>query len=685
MIRKLERQIFFKNLFVLGTFLFFIELTIRFNTGCSFFDWSTLRIFISSYILSSLYSLFIMNFKNRTVKILNTIISFLLTVYAWVEVNLFSYIGFFMGVGNAEQGTKIVDYIKDFIVAAKWQSYLFIIPFVLYLIYIWYIEKKINEYLLNKTAVFKFENSTLIKKVYSYVKAFIIILLLSGVYYFTLISDVMQNKLQVIDNTKLILSNENPNLSVSQFGVYIYGLSDIAVNTFNITREEDIGDIIANQNGDLIKDKTREIDDSAWEYLIQNENRNIYKKLNDYFINREITPKNEKTGIFEGKNLIVILMESVNYISIDKDRYPTIYKLWSEGISFRNNYSPRNNCSTGNNEMTVMTSLYTINHTCTANKYKNNIYPEAIFNMFNDLGYKTTSYHNYSDHYYSRKTIHKNMGSGQYYNAGDLKIKWSSVYEEWPSDVDFITQSVPKFIYEDKFMVFMSSVTTHQPYMVSSEYGDKNLDKLSDTDYSKSVKRYMSKMYELDKALELLLQELEISGKLDDTVIALFCDHYPYGLSNKDINTVLDYDVNVNLEVDRTPMIIYNSKIDAEVIYEYTSIIDLLPTLLNMFNVSYDPRLYLGYDIFSDYDHRTYFADGSWQDKVGFYSASKGKFIPSGEEVYTSEEIKEINNEIILKQSMSSLAIKNDYFNYLFKKINEYSELLSNKDLESEE
>ena len=123
-------------------------------------------------------------------------------------------------------------------------------------------------------------------------------------------------------------------------------------------------------------------------------------------------------------------MESVNYIAIDKDRYPTIYKLWSEGTSFRNNYSPRNSCSTGNNEMTVMTSLFTINQTCTANRYKNNIYPESVFNMFKDLDYVTTSYHDYGDHYYSRKTIHKNMGSGQYYNASDLNIKWSSLYEE---------------------------------------------------------------------------------------------------------------------------------------------------------------------------------------------------------------------------------------------------------------
>ena len=52
-----------------------------------------------------------------------------------------------------------------------------------------------------------------------------------------------------------------------------------------------------------------------------------YNKLNNYFINRNITPKNEYTGIFEGKNLIVILMESTNEIFINEKEYPTLYKL----------------------------------------------------------------------------------------------------------------------------------------------------------------------------------------------------------------------------------------------------------------------------------------------------------------------------------------------------------------------
>src|SRR5574344_2670090 len=139
-------------------------------------------------------------------------------------------------------------------------------------------------------------------------------------------------------------------------------------------------------------------------------------------------------------------MESTNDIAINEEEYPNIYKLYSEGIHFNNNYSPRNNCSTGNNEMTVMTSLFTINNTCTANTYKKKTYFESIFNLFNNAGYQTSSYHDYAEYYYDRKTIHPNMGSMHYYNVVDLGIRWTSEYKEWPSDVDLLTTATPYFI-----------------------------------------------------------------------------------------------------------------------------------------------------------------------------------------------------------------------------------------------
>ena len=686
---KLGKRIF-KNSLVFFVFIFAIEIIIKFNIESPFWDWSTFRIALGTVMLSVIIGMIVARDNKWWRNISATLIALFILIYSWVEVNLFHYLGFFMGAGNAEQGTKVMDYLPDMVKSSKWETYLTIIPFVLIVLYYWWFSKLIRQKKLQKTIYFNFKLERKLSKVLTYLVISLGLILLGVGYYATLKLNFMQNKLQSVKNTTLFIYPENANLAVSQFGVLTYCVTDLTSQALGIEVDEmdDFGDYPQNNNHQppTNPDLSRNIDDYSWEQVIANEKNTTYNKINKYLINREITPKNDYTGIFEGKNLIYILMESVNDIAINEEYFPNIYKLYSEGISFRNNYTPKNSCSTGNNEMTAMTSLFTINNTCTANTYKNNKYFQAVFNQFNNAGYQTSSYHNYVEFYYYRKTIHPNMGSMSYRNAAALSIPWSSVYEMWPSDVALVEKATPYFINEDKFMAFLTTVSTHQPYSISSNMGDKHIKKFSGTKYSTAIKRYLSKMTELDAAIGSLLQKLEEAGKLEDTVIALFADHYPYGLTNGQIKEVLPYNVSVRDEVDRTPMIIYNAGTEPEQVYKYTSIIDLLPTLLNMFNLNYDPRLYFGHDIFSDHPGRTVFAEGSWQDSVGYYSATSGKFTPINDEnkTYTKEELVEINAGINAMQKTSALAIRNNYFNYLDKALAKYPKQLPLEEITEE-
>ena len=659
-----------RNIIVLFLFFFSTEMIVRLVTNIEP-GYGILRIVISSFIFAVFISLITSYFNKTISKIIKITLCSLITIYTWAEVGLYNYIGFYMGIGNSEQGTKTLSYIMDFLKSMKISYYLIFIPIILLILYYIFIDKK-----LLKFEEIKQSKRIGIKKILPTIFSLVTIIAFSILYYATIITPSMQNKLQIISNKSLFKYPENSNLSVSQFGVLLYGITDINSYIFNIT-SDDISLINfnnINKTEEVVTDYTRKIDDTAWNKLIENETDTTKNKLNNYFINRSITPKNNYTGIFKDKNLIVILMESVNEIALNKEYFPNIWKIYNEGISFRNNYSPRNNCSTGNNEMTVMTSLYSINNTCTANRYKNNEYFQAIFNIFKNSNYNVTSYHSYTDKYYYRHTIHPNMGSNKFYGVNDLKMEYSEVYEEWPSDVTFFETAMPYFVNEDKFMAFLTTVTTHQTYNVPSTLGDKYVDLFKDTSYSLTTKRYLSKMTELDKALGYMLDELEKKGKLDDTVIALFADHYPYGLTNTQINSVLDYDVNDRMEVDRTPMVIYNSETPSKEVTKYTSLVDLLPTILNMFDLNYDPRLYLGTDIMSDYVGRVAFADGSWQDEVGYYKATSGKFTETNDKgkTYTDEELMNINNEINAKQKMSAQAIKSNYFKYLKEGLDKY-------------
>lgn len=683
MIKKIVTNRVILNTFILTMFTFITEMVVRLFTEASLTDIAVFRIFISSLMLSLIWSFLAHFLPKLGARIMNIIYIIFVSVYSFIEFGLFNFLGFFMGVGNSEQGTKVLGYIRDFMAALEPKYYLILGVGVLFILYYVIIDRLIMK---NKK---RNDELSLLQKGYIEVVTIVVILLLCGGYYLTIRSEKMQNELQTDSNYALWLYPENSNLAVNNFGVLMYGFSDIRSSILGIDAN-DVAKLYKQKEKGKDKDDEvvpvdyqRHIDDTAWIKLNENTKDENLKTLNDYFMNRKITPKNEMTGIFEGKNLILILMESVNEISIlNQEYFPTLYKLYHEGISFTNNYTPRNNCSTGNNELTSLSSMFTINNTCTANRYVNNKYYQGAFYMFRNKGYSATSYHDYTEQYYQRTKMHQSLGSEKFYSVTDLGMTYNPKYEEWPDDADMFKHAKDFYMKDDKFFAYFATVSTHQTYNVPSELGDRYREKYEKLGYSTTLSRYLSKMQVLDEAMAELLSELESEGKLEDTVIAMFGDHYPYGLNDKQINEFMEknnagYEVNHILrkrnDIDRIPMLIYNAGMEPMVVDQYTSLLDLLPTLMNMFNLDYDPRLYMGTDIFSD-DHasRVVFADGSWQDENGYYYAPGSKMNYFGDKTYTNEELKEINLEIKERQKMSASAIENNYYKYLFEGVEKY-------------
>lgn len=674
---------FFKNRVVLSTmilsaFTYITEMIVRIFTGAPFNDFAVVRILLSSIIIS-LFVSFIGHFLPKLgQRILNIIYILFVGIYNFAEFGLSSYIGFFMGIGNADQGTKVGEFIRDFFSSYKVIHYTILIPLIIFLIYYIFIDRFVTKNLKRNSEF------TLIQKIYIEVVTVVIIIILSSAYYATIRLDNFKNKLQTESNYGLWLYPENSNLTVNNFGVLMFGFCDIKASilhidadyVMNLNLNKSVIENKENNNEVVPVDLERKIDDTSWKELISKTNDGTFKSLNNYFINRSITPKNDMTGKFKDKNLIIIMMESVNEIAIYNEEYfPTLYKMYHEGISFKNNYSPRNNCSTGNNEFTVLSSLFTINNTCTANTYASNKYPEAVFNIFNNAGYKTSAYHDYTQKFYRRSKILPNLGANKYYGVEDLKIPYSTNYTE-ADDKDMFIAAQKYYMNEDKFMAYFATVTPHQSYIDSQICSERYYKKYRDLGYSSNLSRYLSKMQVMDEAFQELLKQLEETDKLKDTVIAVFGDHFPYGLTDSQINEFLEknnagYTINrnstTNKNVDKTPMFIYNSEMEPLVVEDYTTIIDLLPTLLNMFDLEYDPRLYLGTDIFSNtHSSRAVFADGSWTNERGYYHApnSSMKYL-EGAEKYTDKELMYINQEISNRQKMSASAIKSNYFNYL--------------------
>ena len=663
--RNFYDNTFVMNFMLMFSSLLFVELIVKLINGYSIISWSSVRIIVGLSIISLILSFAISYLKSYQQKIITCVIAFAFSAYSCIQLGFLKFLGVYASLQSANQAGAVKDYISDFLKSFNPLFLTTFIPFIgLVVIYIF-----------NKRRIYKVNHYRL-----GFVCAIAVTLLGCG--YFELVEqECFQNDLQTVSNHELFLTASNPMLTVSEYGTLGFMLMDARNAAFPIEVKSKvfISAKVKESSGEVIKG----IDDSVWQSIIDEETDEELKKLSSYFMNRSKATKNDMTGVFKDKNLIVLMLESVNDIFLEYPEYfPNINRIMNGGWNWENYYSPRNACATLNNEFSGMTSLYSINNTCTAKTYIDNTYFESIFNIFRNSGYYAFSGHDYTEHYYPRSIIHPNMGSERYYGVEDLNIPYDpNNYKNWAYDDDFI-KSILNILdgvtdSNDRFMTWLTTVSSHQPYNRDSNQGNKYYGMTEGTGYHTDIRHYMSKLKIVDVALGVLLDGLEKRGILDDTVIVLFGDHYPYGIDTNVLNTVMSYDTNVDMNAEQVPFIIYNSEITEAHPYtygEYATYVDILPTIANLFDLNYESRLYMGEDLFSEnYTSIAIFADGSWKNEDTYFKNSSG-----GDSVnnyssfeHTTDELKYINEDIAARLTNSVNAVKYNYFAYLKEKVDE--------------
>ena len=653
--KKVINNTYFRLLFTMVLGLFAEEMIFRIINEADLLTLSTLRILVEVIIISGLFS-FLINLCKHSIakKILLGLILFIGGFYTCFQLGFNSFIGVFASLNASSQLGAVVDYIKDFFDSFKYEYFITLIPLLGYLgVLIVFRKNKLDKASIKWTAI-----STLIIEVIG-------IALYAG----SILIPGLQNNLQLVSNKELFMTASNPAIAVDQYGTFGFFFIDLKTYLFPVEIEEaEFTEVI--ERNEEITEYSRVIDDTAWKQIIASESDQTKKEIMTYLINQDITDKNDMTGLFKDKNVIFIMGESVNDIIAEYPKYyPNFAKMLEHSYYYENNYSPRNSCATLNNEFSGMTSLYSIVNTCTASSYKGNVYPESLFNIYKKAGYATFSAHDYTEAYYPRPTVHRNMGSEDYYNVQRLGIKYSNEYRNWADDDDFFAK-VLKIIdqkqtsKDTKFMAWLTTVSSHQPYTVDSNQGNKYYNMTNGTNLPSDVRRFMSKLKIVDDALGVLMDGLEKRGILDDTVIVFYGDHYPYGISKDNLNKALSYNTKSDMNAEQVPFLIYNPSIEGETKKEYTSYINVLPTMANLSGLDYDPRYYVGQDLFSDdYQSIVVFADGSWKNEIAYYNASKNNIKYYTDKQYTAEEIKNINNTVKAKISISNRIVKTNFFN----------------------
>ncbi len=438
-----------------------------------------------------------------------------------------------------------------------------------------------------------------------------------------------------------------------------------------ITKKSDNTLMVVNTNyQEVEKEKIPEYNmlNIDWNSIISSENNNTIKTMHEYFSTQNPTQKNDYTGIFEGKNVVVFVAEAFNEVAVDENVTPTLYKMYSQGFQFDNFYTPLFPVSTADGEYISDTSLIPKEGVWSLSKVEGNYMPYSYANVFKNLGYSTHAYHDHSAKYYDRDSYIRGMGYDSYLARG-TGLENRMDCSHWPnSDLDMINATVDDYINDDKFLAYYMTVSGHLEYNTGGNYiANKNWDLVKDLPYSSKAKCYLATQIELDKAVEALIQRLEQSGKLEDTVIIISGDHYPYGLTLDELNELSDYKKDDNFEKHRMSLLIWSGSMKQPVkVEKLGSSLDILPTVLNLFGVKYDSRLLMGNDILSDTEGLIIFSNRSFITEKGRYNSLTKTFYPVEGAEIPENYVDDISKIIYNKYQMSKMILENDYYRHLW-------------------
>ena len=652
---------------VIAFLIIYLEMIFKFTVlkSVKIIDIATTLLFTAQIIMT--LNLLCNIFKEKVSKAIFYISTVILTIYFIIQTifyNLFSVPFSFMTLGLASNALDFTNIIKDAIIQNIGILILLIIPLILIIC----IHKKIK---------FKRFNG---KQIGIRIVSIIIILLaLTGV--------IFLDRNGVYSSYNLFFNINAQEKNIAKFGLInstvidiyrtIFGFEEKAVleeNNNDNNTEENLETDGTNETEqtkptepEITEPTYNELDLGLDELVKQTTDKGL-KNVYEYISSTEPTNQNDYTGYFKDKNLIFILAEGFNSIAVNETLTPTLYKLTNSGFVFNNFYSPVFLSTTGG-EFQASTGLIPTQSILSLWKKNKPKISYALGNSFSKYGYTVNAYHNWTYTYYSRQDTMKTLGFSSYMGIGNgleklMDSKWI------PRDVDMINVTTDMYISEDKFVTYYITVSGHAPYNfgTGNSTATRYQEYVQDLPYSKPVKAYLATQMELDRALELLIQKLEEKGILEDTVIALVGDHYPYTLSIDQVNEVSTYSRDSIVEVNRSNFILWNSEMQEPVIVDKVgSQIDVLPTLLNLFGIEYDSRLLIGQDILSDNPGVAIFSNRSWVSDYGTYFSADKQFVPKNNVEVEENYISDMNKSVANKFTMSQSFLKYNIYEKLVK------------------
>lgn len=385
-------------------------------------------------------------------------------------------------------------------------------------------------------------------------------------------------------------------------------------------------------------------------------------ELDDYYASHpKEAADTPMTGAFAGKNLILIMMESVDDWLVTPEYMPNLYRLEQEGVYFQNYYAPIFlAAATFNSEFTANTGMIAPEYQVRNSYYAEHALPYSLANLFCDAGYRARSYHAANPNIYNRGQIHLNFGYESYNDYGDLGM------DDYMLDSQLL-RGYDQIVSDEPFFSFIITYSGHGPYTTEQQnISEPHLDRARTViDYStvpytteaqkEEYTRAVAQAMETDAFIGGLRERLEADGHAEDTVLMLFTDHYCKYFSDVELISAIKGETDRNM-LSNVPFVIWTEGITPQVSEKYVSTMDIAPTIVDLFSLDADLRYYIGNDMFGPDGGVVYFRNYAWYD---------GKTYDTGNDASSNPAVLAMREQVREQLNVSQDTFRYDYFAYL--------------------
>lgn len=352
--------------------------------------------------------------------------------------------------------------------------------------------------------------------------------------------------------------------------------------------------------------------------------------IHNYVRANQAAPSEDMAGLAEGKNLIVVTLESMQTFTLNQEMNGQFITPFLNGLTkdedtiyFPNFYHQTGLGKTSDSEFLLENSLYPLNGGAVFFTHSGNTF-NSMAEKLGNQGYATNVQHANTKSFWNRDMMYESLGIDEFLDIESYDIGEGQAVNWGMKDIPFFEQSVAHMAdMPQPFYSRLITLTNHHPFTLDEE--DKLISEFDSN--SGTLNRFFQTTRYLDEAVKELFDELKEKGLYENSIIVLYGDHY--GISENHNEAMAQYlgkeiTPYESAQLQRVPFFVHiPGSGQGHVNKEIGGQIDMRPTIMNLMGMETDTDLLFGSDLFAE-EHEEFviFRDGRFVTEELVYAGN---------------------------------------------------------------